>query len=128
MMHTGGCLCGGVRYQICGHLAQPVACHCSQCARTSGNYAVMARYQSAELRLTSASKLTWFRSSEAVQRGFCGQCGGNIFWRSEPENETYVAVGTLDPPTGLRVAGHIFVGSKSDFYDIVDDLPQKVEW
>src|SRR5712691_9456203 len=42
-MMTGGCLCQGVRYRIGGELAPPVACHCSQCGRTSGNFAVMAK-------------------------------------------------------------------------------------
>jgi len=26
-------------------------------------------------------------------------------------------------PTGLKIAKHIFVGSKSDYYDITDDVP-----
>jgi hypothetical protein len=28
----------------------------------------------------------------------------------------------------LRLARHIFVGSKSDYYDITDGLPQHAEW
>jgi hypothetical protein len=112
-----------------GDPAQPIACHCSQCARTSGNYAVMAAWPASELVLTADETLAWFRSSETASRGFCTRCGGNLFWRAEPPgDEIYVTAGTLDAPTGLRLSGHIFVGSKSDYYEISDGLPQKAEW
>ena len=128
MSTTGGCLCGGVRYEIRGALAAPIACHCSQCARTSGNFAAMAICRSADLALVESETLAWFQSSAQVRRGFCGRCGGNLFWKADPGDETYVTAGTLDRPTGLRLAEHIYVGSKSDFYDLADGLPQKREW
>jgi hypothetical protein len=72
--------------------------------------------------------LTWFQSSENVMRGFCGRCGGNVFWKQSGSPDIYVTAGTLDKPTGIKLAEHIFVASKSDFYDITDGLPQKSEW
>ena len=41
MKHGGGCLCGAVRYEIRGPLRGVIACHCSQCRRTSGHYVAM---------------------------------------------------------------------------------------
>ena len=128
MMHRGGCLCGGVRYEVHGPLAQPVACHCSQCAKTSGNYLVAASCRSADLHLTASDTLVWFQSSAKAQRGFCSRCGGNLFWRALASDLTYVTAGTLDPPTELHLAEHIYVASKSDFYEITDGLPQNAEW
>lgn len=125
---TGGCLCGGVRYRVTGEPAPAIACHCSQCARTSGNFAVMSSCPSDRLELLASETLAWFQSSKAVQRGFCRRCGGNLFWRSTPFEITYVTAGTFDRPTGLVLAEHIYVGSKSDFYEISDGLPQKREW
>lgn len=124
----GSCLCASVRYEVRGPLEQPVACHCSQCAKTSGNFAAMARCKSADLVLLSDTTLSWFRSSDTVARGFCKHCGGNLFWKMAPGEEIYVTAGTLDPPTHLRLIEHIFVGSKSDFYELTDGLPQKNEW
>jgi hypothetical protein len=124
----GGCLCGGVRYEVTGELAPALACHCSQCARTSGNFAAMTACRSDDLAIEPSETLSWFRSSPDVERGFCARCGGNLFWRAAPGDETYVTAGTLDRPTGLRLAEHICVASKSDFYDIADDLPLKPEW
>lgn len=128
MAHTGRCLCGGVGYAIEGELTPPIACHCSQCARTSGNYAAMASCPTDALTIEPSGTLSWFRSSPEVERGFCSRCGGNLFWRAAPGDVTYVTAGTLDGPTGLRLAEHIYVASKSDFYDIADGLPQKDEW
>jgi hypothetical protein len=33
-------------------------------------------------------------------------------------------MGAFDSPTGTRVATHIFVAEKGDYYDIADGLPQ----
>lgn len=89
----------------------------------------MAACKTADMDLIASDTLTWFRSSSSVQRGFCSRCGGNLFWKADdPGTEIYVTAGTLDKPTNLRLAEHIYVGSKSDFYDIADGLPQKQEW
>ena len=128
MTMKGGCLCGGVQYEIAGEVTQPIACHCSQCGRTSGNFAAMLSCKSQDIRLVAEETLAWYQSSESVRRGFCVRCGGNLFWRAMPGAETYVTMGTLDRPTGLKLCEHIYVGSKSDFYEITDHLPQKHEW
>ena len=36
--HTGGCLCGAVRYSIGAKPGPVVGCHCSQCRRQTGFY------------------------------------------------------------------------------------------
>ncbi|WP_292062191.1 hypothetical protein [Mesorhizobium sp.] len=59
-----------MRYEIAGKLAEPIACHCSQCTRTSGNFAAMAACRSEDIRLIASSTLTWYRSSPNVERGF----------------------------------------------------------
>jgi hypothetical protein len=125
---TGSCLCKGVRFEICGTLNPVLACHCTQCAKTSGNFAAMTSCAADTLKLISDATLRWFPSSETVSRGFCMRCGGNLFWKQADGPDIYITAGTLDKPTGLKVAEHIFVASKSDFYDITDGLPQKDEW
>jgi hypothetical protein len=125
---NGGCLCGGVRYSITGPLNPVLACHCSMCAKTTGNYAAMTACELADLRMRSEDTLRWYASSPSVDRGFCSRCGGNVFWKQKDSTQLYITAGSLDKPTGVRVAEHIFVGSKSDFYDIADGSPQKVEW
>lgn len=128
VVHSGGCLCGGVRYRIRGTLRDAIACHCTQCRRTSGHHAAMTSAASDDLMLTSSGTLAWYRSSTAAERGFCRVCGSNLFWRPEGEGRTAVTAGTLDGPTGIKLMEHIFVGDKGDYYSIDDDLPKKDGW
>ena len=125
---TGSCLCQSVTYEIDGLLNPILACHCSQCAKTSGNYAAMTSCAADKLRVLSDETLRWYRSSPSVSRGFCSSCGGNLFWKQDGSSDIYITAGTLDKPTGVKVAEHIFVASKSDFYELTDGLPQKEEW
>ncbi len=123
----GGCLCGGVRYEIEGPLRDIVACHCSQCRRTSGHYMAATNAPRSAVRLTASDTLRWYRSSDAAERGFCARCGGNLFWRMLPPHvETIsIAAGTLDGPvTGLSISRHIFVADKLDYYQLEDGAPQ----
>jgi hypothetical protein len=34
-------------------------------------------------------------------------------------------MGAFDEPTGTKLAVHIFVADKGDYYDIADGVPQK---
>ncbi|MEQ8603604.1 MAG: GFA family protein [Marivibrio sp.] len=123
---TGGCLCGAVRYEIRGSLRPVVACHCEQCRRTSGHFVAASGCAQRDLILREKSGLTWFQSSDAAERGFCNRCGGNLFYRRRDPGDGRVSVmaGTLDPPTGLRIVGHIFAAAKSDYYAIGDETPK----
>jgi hypothetical protein len=117
-----------VRYRVRGALRDAIACHCTQCRRTSGHHAAMTSAASEDLTLISSRTLAWYRSSPAAERGFCSVCGSNLFWRPEGEGRTAITAGTLDGPTGIKVMEHIFVGDKGDYYSIDDDLPKKHGW
>jgi hypothetical protein len=126
--HSGGCLCGGVRYRVRGALRDAIACHCTQCRRTSGHHAAMTSAATDDLTLTSSQTLTWYRSSATAERGFCRVCGSNLFWRPEGEGRIAITAGTLDAPTGIKVMEHIFVADKGDYYSIDDNLPKRQSW
>lgn len=126
--HSGGCLCGGVKYRIRGALRGVIACHCTQCRKTSGHHVAMTSAPSANLSLVSSRTLSWYKSSDIAERGFCRVCGGNLFWRQFGQDTISIAAGTLDTPTSLTLTEHLFVADKSDYYQINDDLPQKAQW
>jgi hypothetical protein len=88
----------------------------------------MTSVPNARLSFIAAGTLVWYRSSASAERGFCGVCGSNLFWRPQAEKRTSIAAGTLDTPTGLAIERHIFVGEKSDYYEIADALPKMAGW
>jgi hypothetical protein len=128
--NTGGCLCGGVRYAVRGALRDVIACHCSQCRRTSGHHVAATGAPSANITLLRSDTLVWYPSSDHAERGFCGRCGGNLFWRPTTGERgwTSIMAGSLDPPTHLKIQQHIFVADKSDYYTIADGAPQTPSW
>ncbi|PTD26942.1 GFA family protein [Sphingomonas fennica] len=124
-MHRGSCLCGAITFEIAGELRGPDACHCSMCRKVSGHYWASTDMALADLRLNGADKLSWYRSSEKVERGFCSVCGSALFWKPVFKDSIAVAMGAFDAPTGTHLEKHIFVADKGDYYEIADGLPQR---
>ncbi|SNR34606.1 GFA family protein [Paracoccus sediminis] len=118
---TGRCLCGAVTFQGTWGGDPLRACHCGQCRRWSGH--VWAAAGADDLAITGPVR--WFRSSDLAERGFCPRCGSGLFWRRQGGDRIEVAPGAVDTPTGLHLAGHIYVADKGDYYDIADGLPQE---
>ena len=125
-MHTGSCLCGAVSFEVAGELAPPDACHCSKCRKHSGHFWASTDVPRAALSIHGIEGVRWFRSSEKVRRGFCATCGSSLFWDPFGKDTIAVSMGAFDAPTGTRLAMHIFVASKGDYYDIADELPQNM--
>jgi hypothetical protein len=123
-MHTGSCLCGAVKFRVEGDLKPPDACHCSQCRKVSGHYWASTDVPRAALEVEGEFNVAWFRSSEKVQRGFCSTCGSTLFWDPIQKDTIGISMGAFDAPTGTKLAIHIFVADKGDYYEIKDGLPQ----
>lgn len=125
-MHKGKCLCGAVALEVDGELEHPPeACHCSQCRKQSGHFLAAVNVPRSNLTIHGWDSVTWYQSSDQVQRGFCSVCGSSLFWSPIIEGYEFIAVamGLFDSPTGTRLAKHTFVGDKGDYYDIKDDVP-----
>lgn len=123
-MKTGGCLCGAVTYTVDGPLRPVVNCHCQQCRKSSGHH--VAATSAARDGITITGDVKWFQSSASARRGFCPECGSNLFWDNSGENLAIFA-GTIDGNTGVQSIGHIYVADKGDYYEISDGLPQAAQ-
>ena len=121
---TGGCLCGAVRYEVRGLLRDVVNCHCSMCQRLHGSFGPHSKARKVNISITNDNGLAWYKTSDIARRGLCRKCGSGLFWEPFELDATGIIAGSLDSPTKLQTMGHIFVGEKSDFYDISDGLPQ----
>jgi hypothetical protein len=126
LQHSGGCLCGAVRYRVTGPLRGVVNCHCGQCLHTHGHYAAYTAANLNNFELTEQRGLKWYSSSDAARRGFCQECGASLFWQGLQGNSDIISIaaGTLDQPTGLTTIRHIFTAGAGDYYHISDDLEQ----
>ena len=127
---TGRCLCGAVRYEIRGPLRDILVCHCVECRRWSGHLGAFSAASEADLVLLDDGALRWIDSPESdrgARRGFCGECGSSLFWRAADGDRIHIAAGTLDRPTGLRVAGHGGVSDAVDWDEPLDGLPREID-
>lgn len=126
-VRTGGCLCGAITFQTGGPLREVIACHCGQCRKQSGLYYAATNVADADLQISENGTLAWYRSSPDAQRGFCKNCGSALFWKRDGASTISILAGSFDDPSGLKIAKHIFVADKGDFYEIGDGLPQYLQ-
>jgi len=121
---SGSCYCGKVRYCASRVGSEITECHCSQCRKQSGHRWATADAKTDDVEIDGAGDITWFQASPGAERGFCSTCGSMLFWRSLTDDDMAILAASIDEPTGLRMASHIFVEDKGDYYEIADGLPQ----
>lgn len=121
------CLCGAVAFDLPGPAGPVTACHCAQCRKLSGHYAASFDADEAAMVWLRREDLREFETPGKGRRGFCGGCGSSLWFRSAA-GEFSVEAGSVTGATGGRLAGHIFVASKGDYYEIGDGLPQSGRW
>ena len=122
----GHCLCGAVQFEVHGPLRPIIYCHCEMCRRSSGHHVAATACARDDLDLKAAESLRWYQSSAAARRGFCAVCGSQLFWEAQGRPYVSIMAGTLDLPTGLTAREHIFVADAGDYYEILDELPQRI--
>jgi hypothetical protein len=120
---TGGCVCGGVRYEVHGQLRDVVTCHCVQCRRTSGHFVAATACRRSAFKLVNDRTLKWYVAVRGFRRGFCGECGSSLFFEEDDAERVSIAAGSLDAPQGLKIAAQIFVSEAGDYYPIDTGVP-----
>jgi hypothetical protein len=125
---TGGCFCGRVRYRIASPLRAARSCHCSRCRKAfSGAGSAYAEVTPGSFAWTSgAENITRYESQAGWGLGFCRTCGTTLCgWYGDEVHG--VTLGSVDGDPGVRIAMHIFVGSKAPWDHIGGDAPQYEE-
>ena len=130
-MIRGGCLCGGVRFELEGAVGPFELCHCRRCRKTSGTaFTAMIGVRTADFRLLQGHDLiaTYdapiLRHPPAYRVSFCCRCGSPVP-NPEPSAEWFeVPAGALDDDPQLRPDKHIFIELKAPWFEITDALPQ----
>lgn len=124
----GSCLCGKIAYEITGPALRMVNCHCSRCRRGhSAAHATNILCKMDDFRFSRGeTNLGEYKVPEAkyFATTFCRHCGGAAPRVSRERSLVIVPAGTLDTDPGMRPQAHIFVGSKANWFEITDELPQ----
>ena len=129
MSHSGGCLCGQVRYMIDAEPSAARMCWCRDCQRiASGSATVNVLFPEDAVSITG--DLETFRmvadSGNTVERGFCTGCNAQIYSRTiEPAGlPMRIRAGTLDDPE-LKAPEAVIWTSSAPSWAIFDPaLPQ----
>ena len=128
---NGGCLCGGVRFEITEPLVSGVYCHCKRCQRRTGTSAsASARIAPGSLRVLSGEELIRsYRPEDGFAKVFCSGCGSAL-WSQSPDDPEVIAVrlGAFDGDPGIRPAYRQYVAYAAEWEPIPDDgLPRYPE-
>ena len=126
----GGCLCGGVRYELSAPFDSAGYCHCTHCQRRTGTgSSANGRVHQAGFRLLQGEELLRaFQPPEGVPKLFCSNCGSALF-SGDPFHDPEVAVrlGTLDGDPGIRPQYRQFVSSAVTWEPIPEDGLERYE-
>jgi hypothetical protein len=124
-VYVGGCLCGAVRYEIEGAVSNPCFCHCTSCRRAIGAAAIPWGTFAREAVRVTRGRLTEYRSSPQVWRGFCAHCGTSLTYRREARAaEIDITLATLDDPTLIAPQMHVWVKDRLPWVSSGDSLPR----
>ncbi|QBM17820.1 hypothetical protein MARI_19410 [Marinobacter sp. JH2] len=126
-MYTGRCLCGDVRFEYEGALGPISLCHCSQCRRAHGSaFSASAPVQTVRFRYVAGEdQVTEYESRPGKYRAFCSRCGSHLYSRLDAISGILrLRIGVINEPIAAKPARHIYVGSKAEWFDIADELPQ----
>lgn len=122
----GSCLCGAATFQIIGEFEAFYLCHCGRCRKDTGSAHGANMF-------SSSATIEWLSGQESVRtyrvpdtrhrKSFCAECGSAL-----PRVEggsIVVPAGSLDDATAIRPDAHIFVASRAEWDEKLEDIPQR---
>ncbi len=115
----GKCMCGAVKFTATAKKPSVVACHCDMCRRWSAGPFMALNCQT--VTFESEDSIGRIRSSDWAERGFCTQCGSNLFYRLVDSGEYQIAAGLIDDQSMLRMSLQVFTDEKPDFYAFANE-------
>ena len=118
----GGCHCGKIRFRAEGPLRQILMCHCSDCLKLTGTSWGASAAEAEGIAWLSDEEPRWYRSSQWAERGFCPDCGAQMFYRRDDLALVSIAPGAFDTSEMLTVSGQIYRGSHPSWGPVGGDI------
>jgi len=126
--YTGKCLCGSISYEVDKIEPRMGHCHCSMCRKFHGAaFATLGEAKAENFRwVAGEALLVSYTASNGTVRQFCKTCGSSMTFAAANDTGELIefSLGTLDSDIDLNPDAHIYVGSKANWVEICDDLPQ----
>jgi len=128
---SGGCLCGGVRFEIERAVGPFELCHCSRCRKATGSaFSAGLGVHAADFRLLQGRELIAryeapiLRNPPPYRVSFCRRCGSPV--PDPPPGASWfeIPAGLLDGDAGVRPDRHIFVEHQAPWFESHDELPR----
>jgi len=128
LTHTGGCNCGGVRFEVDGPLTGHASyCHCTRCQRRTGTAAsAQVRVDRGAFRILAGEDLVreW-APPDGWPKCFCSVCGSSLWSRAPDGTLLGIRLGVFDDDPGVRPEHRQFVAYAAPWEPIPDDgLPR----
>jgi hypothetical protein len=121
---TGGCLCGGVRWELSEPPISAGYCHCTRCQRRTGTAAsAQARIAPGSLTILQGEDLIkTFAPPDGFEKLFCSNCGSAL-WSRNPKNHEVMAMrlGSFDGDPGVRPEYRQYVAYAAVWEAVPDD-------
>jgi hypothetical protein len=120
---TGGCQCGTVRYALMSEPTYASICHCRMCQKAFGNYFAPLTGVPRKDLVWTTGKPGIFKSSEAVERGFCRDCGTPLTFGYVDRDRITVSIGSLDDPGRITPEIQYGIESRIPVFEMLHTLP-----
>ena len=127
-IHSGGCLCGEVRFTVTGRPLQVLVCHCTMCQRATGSaFSVEPVFLKERIEVRGGPLAIYNHRSADHGRmlhfSFCGTCGNRIGLTLERFPTVQILYGgTFDEHTWFSPSAHIFTASAVPWFVLPSDV------
>jgi len=129
-MLEGKCNCEAISFEISVAISDVYICHCSICRRSTGGVGMA-------VGIVSKKEFNWIKGKGNIsiwskpnhdwQANFCVTCGSPVPGENDEKN-MYIPVSLLTTGAdALKVAHHLYVGSKANWEEIGDSGKQHIE-
>lgn len=123
MVATGKCLCGAVSFAAQAVDTHVHGCHCSMCRNWAGGPMLAAGVGSVVFQ--GEDNISRYASSDWAERGFCRECGSNLFYRLKEPDQYLLCMGAFDDETVFELAGEIYIDEKPRGYEFAGEHPRQ---
>ena len=112
-LFKGGCSCGSVRFELDGHPAWVLACHCNACKKRTGSaYGISVMVDNASVKQFVGETKTYTRTGDTgntVHYEFCPKCGTTLRWHVDivPNRQAF-AGGAFDNMNDIEVVAEMY--------------------